>query len=242
MKMITKILAAAAIGVATYAAVKLYKKLNAPIEQTMTVTDKGWSKVETISEWTTEEGSGWEVPNGAYDVKSTLQYRDTTDTMLDNINVGVSTGKIFRDGEADDIVLTNVGTTTPKKQLAKYYTWKIEKWSFRENVRTTGTSNASTAYSNHSGVDYDPLKEVSEGDLKVSGRTITFCVTGVNDETGESVVLETSPTIYDLAKKGMKVRYTISKLSKKPKNISVVNPFGAAEEGGDDANEVNSEA
>ena len=129
-----KILAAAAIGVGVYAAVKAFKKFNAPIEQTMTVTDKRWSKVETVAEWGTENGEGWEVPDNAYDVESTLKYRDTSDVLTSALNVGVSAGKVFMNGEANDIVMTNVGTSAPKKELARYYTWKIDKVDLSVNA------------------------------------------------------------------------------------------------------------
>ena len=236
-----KILAAAAIGVGVYAAVKAFKKFNAPIEQTMTVTDKRWSKVETVAEWGTENGEGWEVPDNAYDVESTLKYRDTSDVLTSALNVGVSAGKVFMNGEANDIVMTNVGTLAPKKELARYYTWKIDKWFHVEDVKTSGNGKASEAYGDSTGVKYDPSKQVEEGDRKVSGREVHFTVSGINDETGQSVVVEVAPTVYDLAKKGGKLRYTITKLSKKPKNAGVINPFGG-KEAGDDNGEVDREA
>lgn len=148
-----------------------FKKVKKP--KTMSVRQKEWKKYVKVSRFEEVTETGWEVPNGAYDVRTERRVRNS-----DKIEIGE--------------------VSIPLERTDIYYIYKIKKWvhheTFEERWAGQYSIEKSVAFDeeikNHikaSNKSSDVALSPEIGDCKIDDTSLYFTIYGTDIDTGKTI-------------------------------------------------------
>ena len=148
-----------------------FKKAKKP--KTMSVRQKEWKKYIKVSRFEEVTETGWEVPNGAYDVRTERRVRDS-----DKIEIGE--------------------VSIPLERTDIYYIYKIKKWVHHETFEEKWTGQYSVEKSvgfdaeiqrriNAANKSTDVKLNPEIGDCKITDASLWFTIYGTDIETGKTI-------------------------------------------------------
>lgn len=141
--------------------------------KTMTVREKQWKKYIKVSRFEEITETGWEVPNGAYDVRTERRARDS-----DKIEIGE--------------------VSIPLERTDIYYIYKIKKWVHHETFEHRWVGQYSVEKSvafdeeiknriNEANKSRDVMLSPEIGDCKIDETSLWFTVYGTDNGTGKTI-------------------------------------------------------
>lgn len=188
----------------------IYKKLQEkPLveKHTVTVTKKYWIRRDNISAFVKEADSGFDVPTGAYEIRSEKRLKKSgTVQFTDAVN--------FQYPVYDT-----------------YYIYNINRWRHMNTVTVGSTENQSSADVYNCAPDIDGLmpkdKIIPEiGDLRISSTDVDYYIYGTDNDTGEVVRIRVNKFVYDSLELGedrtAKVAMDVHRLKKPKADLGVV--------------------
>lgn len=189
-------------------------------EHSMTITNMEWKRDIRIDRYTTETKSGWELENGAYDVKTEKKLRDVNN--------------------AADFTSQYGSVSIPITRYDIYYIYKVDSWTkerditvsdfgeYNDEIFLSQYEKLETTYNADDILDRKPIEGATR---KTPGKT-TFILTLVDDETGYIYTDIVSESVYNSFKKGDKTTVTLGGLgnNKYVKSIRKVVDSHASEE------------
>lgn len=168
-----------------------YVKEHPKKERTMTVTSMNWRRHVTIEKFSIETKSGWELENGAYDVKVERKPREVHNPTEIVSPVGSISIPVIK----DDV----------------YYIYKLNVWerdSFRvvEGEGLYDHSIFKAAWDSIK-VTFDSATETTpkEGDTRKLAHDTEYYISGIDDETGQLYSGWISKSVYDTIRVGERV-------------------------------------
>lgn len=195
-----RLIAAGAI-VGGYYIYKELKEKTAPIEHTITVTKKSWTRYDHVQVYTKDSGSGFKVPNGAYDISSEKKLKNPgtiefTDTMSFSYPI-----------------------------YDTYYIYSINRWKQVQLYTSTGEGDSMVA---HNAIPMiaglaPKSKVIPEiGDMRISDTEIWYYIYGTDDATGEFVRICVDKMLYDQVKtEGSKLAFSSNGFTSPTKHYGV---------------------
>lgn len=188
----------------------IYKRLKEkPLveKHTVTVTKKDWVRKDHINAFVKETDSGFEVPSGAYDIRSEKRLKKSgTVQFTDAVNFSYPV-------------------------YDTYYIYSVNRWSYMNTVSVGSSENQSSSDVYLSAPKIDGLmpkdKVIPEiGDLTIASTEVFYYIYGTDDQTGEMVRIRVNKLIYDSLTLGggqtAKVSMDINRLKKPKADLGVV--------------------
>ena len=147
------------------------KKVKKP--KTMSVRQKEWKKYIKVSRFEEVTETGWEVPNGAYDVRTERRVRNS-----DKIEIGE--------------------VSIPLERTDIYYIYKIKKWVHHETFEERWAGQYSVEKSvgfdekiknriKSSNKSSDVILSPEIGDCKIDDTSLYFTIYGTDIDTGKTI-------------------------------------------------------
>lgn len=185
-----------AIGAAAAAAIYIAKKYLKPKKHTATVQQKTWSEEVQVQKYDETAGSGWSVPDGAFDIK--------TERRLKRVAIPKFAGS--RGDSVGDILDDYLAEATSSYSYQTWYTYKICKWVDSRVKRASGSDGTP-----HIDVEIEkPYTGEGVPEIGMERRLcpeIRFNILCVDTETGEFVPLDVDKTEYNAVKVGDTITY-----------------------------------
>ena len=210
MGKITKKQAGLIIAGLSVAGYYIYNKLKEkPLVErhTVTVTKKNWVRKDNINAFVKETDSGFDVPSGAYDIRSEKRLKKSgTVQFTDAVN--------FQYPVYDT-----------------YYIYTVNRWRYMNTVTRGSSDNQSSDDISLYRPEIDGLmpadKIVPEiGDLKISCTDVFYYIYGTDDQTGEFVRIRVNKLIYDSITVGdtktAKIVMSVNRLMKPKADLGVI--------------------
>lgn len=196
------VLAIGAVAVAGYfVAKKFFSKKETT--RTATVKAKSWVKKTPVERYDETTGSGWTVPDGAYDIHSERRLRRSNAQTLAN-SVGDA---FFGDG------MTHF-SYQPSAVYDTWYTYKLKSWVRDSVISQSGDGEIKTELDNPIEGLWDGKSDPEIGIKRLRVEQLTCNILAVDDETGEFISLPVDKDSYSVLEVGEKITYRKTPIKK----------------------------
>lgn len=167
----------------------IYKERSAPIHHDIIVTKKEWIRTDNTYVYTKKTGSGYEVPDGAFDIRREKKVRYVEKAQYGTI------------------------IDVPYPVYDSYYFYSYFDWEHTGQLTqsdSTPSDDAIKKTPDLSGFVFPNATPYKEGDRKLGTPSISYYIYGTDTATGMMVKISVDALLYDTITPGNHIRFSNS--------------------------------
>lgn len=184
-----------------------YKKRSTPIHHDIIVTKKEWVRTDNTYVYTKKTGSGYEVPNGAFDIRSEKKVRYIEKAQYGTI------------------------IDVPYPVYDTYYIYSYFDWEHTGQLAQSGDTQSDDAIKKApdlAGCVSPSVAPFGEGDRKLGNPSISYYIYGTDTTTGMMVKISVDALLYDTITPGNHIQFSNSGF-KEPQQYGGIKTYYASD-------------